>query len=168
MTAHGFVPPTTITQHSHRHQTRSVFNPNGGRISPFDAFDDITALSSSPIDDFFGGIFGNDGDKQENTRLDNVDKPKNTVDDDMTLSSFQQELAKRQMREGKSSHSSSLNQEGQDEEEFSGYDLRDIIYTKYGECFDVEFQRVDSYGFRSVYLVSEFHAPHHFCTLVFG
>ncbi|MEY5129934.1 MAG: hypothetical protein RL734_1, partial [Bacteroidota bacterium] len=31
---------------------------------------------------------------------------------------------------------------------------RDIIYSKYGECFDVMFQRVDSYGVRAVYLVS--------------
>ncbi|KAL7522053.1 hypothetical protein ACHAWX_006753 [Stephanocyclus meneghinianus] len=150
--AYGFVPPTTITQHSHRHQTRSVLNPNAGIISPFHAFHHITAVSSSPIDDFFGGIFGNDGNKQEKMRPDKLDEPQSDDEHDMTLSSFQRELAKRQASEEKYSHVLPLDQEGKDHEEFSGYDLRDIIYTKYGECFDVEFQRVDSYGFRSVYL----------------
>ncbi len=40
------------------------------------------------------------------------------------------------------------------ETSFDGYDLRDAIYGKWGECYDVEFQKVDAYGFRSVYLVS--------------
>jgi len=47
-----------------------------------------------------------------------------------------------------------LPKEIDEEEEFDGYALRDCIFAKYGVCFDVEFQRVDSYGFRTVYLVS--------------
>ena len=111
-------------------------------------------MSSSPIDDFFGGIFGNNGNKQEKMHPDKVDKPTSDEEQDMSLSTFQQELTKRQVSEEKSSHVWSLDQEEQDEEEFSGYDLRDIIHAKYGECFDVEFQRVDSYGFCSIYLAS--------------
>ena len=45
-------------------------------------------------------------------------------------------------------------EEAEWDNEFDGYDLRDVICEKWGECFDVEFQKVDSYGFRSVYLVS--------------
>ena len=76
---------------------------------------------------------------------------------ELSLSSFQQELAKREEsgdyvvdaladRDSKS--------EGDEGIEFDGYALRDCIYEKWGESFDVDFQRVDSYGFRSVYLVS--------------
>jgi Domain of unknown function (DUF3067) len=41
---------------------------------------------------------------------------------------------------------------------FDGYDLRDIIYAKWGQCYDVEFQKVDTMGFRKVYLnIMPFH-----------
>lgn len=36
--------------------------------------------------------------------------------------------------------------------EFDGYALRDIIYQKWGACFDVDFNRVDAMGFKNVYL----------------
>lgn len=68
----------------------------------------------------------------------------------MSLSSFQNELAKRSQEE-----EVPKNDDDEDEnEEFDGYALRDCIFAKYGVCFDLEFQRVDSYGFRTVYLVS--------------
>jgi Domain of unknown function (DUF3067) len=35
---------------------------------------------------------------------------------------------------------------------FDGYALRDVILAKWGECYDVEFNRVDYMGFRKVYL----------------
>lgn len=66
----------------------------------------------------------------------------------MSLSSFQQELDKR--KEDEDNDGDTKNKE--EEDEFSGYDLRDVIYYKWGECYDVEFQRVDSYGVQSVYL----------------
>jgi len=87
-----------------------------------------------------------------------------TIDDDeseeeMSLSSFQQELANRQQQQttnqlgGSEMMMESVEEEDDDDdEEFSGYDMRDIIFEKWGQCFDVEFQRVDSYGFRTVYL----------------
>lgn len=39
-----------------------------------------------------------------------------------------------------------------DDEEFDGYALRDVILEKWGECFDADFQRVDAFGMREVYL----------------
>ncbi len=42
--------------------------------------------------------------------------------------------------------------------EFDGYALRDVIYEKWGYCYDVDFNRVDSFGLRSLYLnVLPFH-----------
>lgn len=38
------------------------------------------------------------------------------------------------------------------ENEFDGYALRDVILQKWGACYDVDFNRVDSFGFRSLYL----------------
>ena len=44
------------------------------------------------------------------------------------------------------------------EEDFDGYALRDVIYEKWGLCYDMDFNRVDSFGFRSLYLnVLPFH-----------
>ena len=151
----------------------------------------LSTLYSSPLDDFFGNIFGKSDDDNNNLSDETKGGGVNTnfnestmnenskiISDDvvledttytMSLSSFQQELNKRQQKQqsqelgtdsivqNESNGDENVDGEGEeedDEEEFSGYDLRDIIYTKYGECFDVEFQRVDSYGFQSVYLVS--------------
>lgn len=37
-------------------------------------------------------------------------------------------------------------------EEFDGYAFRDLLLAKWGECYDVDFNRVDSFGFREIYL----------------
>ena len=105
-------------------------------------------LQSSPLDDFLGSIFGNDDDKSVNSKEENntPSKEDEEIINEMSLSSFQNELAKRKEEE--------VLNNNQEEEEFDGYALRDCIFAKYGVCFDVEFQRVDSYGFRTVYLVS--------------
>ena len=113
-------------------------------------------IFASPLDDFLGNIFGNE--KDDNNAKSGIEKISADDSDedmnDMSLSSFQQELAKRNEESDKASES--VNDDTSDEteeDEFDGYALRDIIYAKYGQCFDVEFQRVDSYGFRTVYLV---------------
>ena len=36
--------------------------------------------------------------------------------------------------------------------EFDGYAFRDVILEKWGSCWDVDFNRVDSFGFRKLYL----------------
>jgi hypothetical protein len=62
------------------------------------------------------------------------------LSDEFSLEAFQN--AKKKSSQSKS----------QVDEEFDGYAFRDVIYSKWGRCFDVEFQRVDSFGFRKVYL----------------
>lgn len=37
-------------------------------------------------------------------------------------------------------------------ETFDGYDFRDALVEKWGYCYDVEFNRVDTFGFRKLYL----------------
>jgi Domain of unknown function (DUF3067) len=37
-------------------------------------------------------------------------------------------------------------------QEFDGYALRDLILKKWGECYDLDFNRVDAFGFREIYL----------------
>jgi len=94
-------------------------------------------------------------------------------DNNLDLNFFQQELARRRRRDNdgggaddgdmndvdddtiENAQDNITNTESEENEvSFDGYDFRDIIYSKWGECFDVDFQRVDSYGFRNVYLVS--------------
>jgi hypothetical protein len=59
-------------------------------------------------------------------------------DQDLSVEAFQQ--AKRQ------------NEVAKLDEEFDGYALRDVILEKWGKCYDVDFNRVDSFGFRGLYL----------------
>jgi hypothetical protein len=37
-------------------------------------------------------------------------------------------------------------------QEFDGYALRDLILEKWGECYDLDFNRVDAFGFREIHL----------------
>lgn len=115
-------------------------NPEGNHFTP-------TSLQASPLDDFLGNIFGKEvsnDNKEEGVKSGNDIKPiidasdNDEKEETMSISSFQQELAKRDDED--------------EDDEFCGYDLRDFIYDKWGECFDVEFQRVESYGVKSVYL----------------
>ena len=139
----------------------------------------VASCNKSPppftLDDFLDNIFGNNNNNNnENQKDDNIKSNKanntNKNEETMTTSSFQQELAKRQKNEveldtadssgsstNRDSNSNTKGSEKEEEEnEFDGYALRDAIYIKYGECFDVDFQRVDVGGFRNVYLVSAF------------
>jgi len=58
--------------------------------------------------------------------------------DDLSLEAFQK--AKEQLPD----------YEEEEEDEFDGYAFRDIIYAKWGKCFDVDFNRVESFGFKKV------------------
>lgn len=40
----------------------------------------------------------------------------------------------------------------QEPTEFDGYAMRDVIYEKWGACFDIDFNRVESMGFKKLYL----------------
>jgi len=68
-------------------------------------------------------------------------------DDDVSLEAFQ---ARKRRNEEQNSKD--------DLEEFDGYAMRDVILEKWGKCFDVDFNRVDSFGFKNLYLnVVPFH-----------
>jgi hypothetical protein len=45
-----------------------------------------------------------------------------------------------------------LQQQPEDDVEFDGYALRDVILEKWGTCYDVDFNRVDAFGFKKIYL----------------
>ena len=107
-----------------------------------------TVLQSSLFDEFLGSIFGKDEDKDESSSR---NKGSDTNDEEIDVSSFQQELAKRQEQQIADDLDNTVASK-EEEEEFDGYMMRDAIYNKFGECFDVDFNKVDSYGFRSVYL----------------
>mmetsp|Transcript_17229 Transcript_17229/g.26666 ORF Transcript_17229/g.26666 Transcript_17229/m.26666 type:complete len:278 (+) Transcript_17229:313-1146(+) len=71
----------------------------------------------------------------------------NDEEEEISLEAFQAEMAKR--TKGESSSSSNTITELDD---FGGYDMRDAILEKWGFCFDLDFNRVDSFGFRNLYL----------------
>ncbi|KAK1742539.1 DUF3067 domain-containing protein [Skeletonema marinoi] len=113
-----------------------------------------TFLQSSPFDEFLGNIFGKDEDKDKSRNKDSDI----INDEEINISSFQQELTKRQQQQPQQELETDIDNaitdanKEEEEEEFDGYKMRDAIYNKFGECFDVDFNKVDAYGFRSVYL----------------
>lgn len=74
----------------------------------------------------------------------NSDEKSNPIDDnddeEVSLEGFQRAQRKQQEKTK------------EEEIEIDGYFLRDVILDKWGYCFDVDFNRVDSFGFRELYL----------------
>jgi hypothetical protein len=68
------------------------------------------------------------------------------ADDDLDLSleAFQQAKDKQKQQQQQ--------QESRATEDFDGYALRDVIFKKWGSCYDVNFNRVDSFRTRKLYL----------------
>lgn len=84
------------------------------------------------------------------TSDDEESSPKSDIndedDEDVTLEGFQKARKKQEEKREK------------EETEIDGYFLRDVILAKWGYCFDVDFNRVDTLGFRELYLnVLPFH-----------
>eukprot|EP00978_Attheya_sp_CCMP212_P012900 scaffold32185_cov45-Attheya_sp.AAC.3 len=74
-------------------------------------------------------------------------------EDEFRTGSLQGELDRRNNNNNLESPSTSVvRTEEEDEEEFDGYAMRDVIYEKWGECFDVDFQRVDAFGVSELYM----------------
>jgi hypothetical protein len=69
---------------------------------------------------------------------------------DVKETDFIQEVEKRKFATEKKI--ASVISEEEETREFDGYALRDAIYTKWGCCYDLEFQKVETFGFRNVYL----------------
>lgn len=66
---------------------------------------------------------------------------------------FIQELEKRKLaKEKKEKNMKTIIMDEEPQSEFDGYALRDAIFTKWGCCYDLEFQKVETFGFRNVYL----------------
>lgn len=63
---------------------------------------------------------------------------------------FMKEVEKR--KSAKEMKAKAIIIEEKDDKEFDGYALRDAIYAKWGCCYDLEFQKVETFGFRNVYL----------------
>jgi len=146
--ASGFVTVTSSRPMFTNVGRKAPCNYNGRRFFP------STTLSSSPLDGFLDNIFGKKNDNDDDKKEDDKNTSSESNDDgDISLSSFQQELVKRQEEADASAETIDNDTNEENEEgEFDGYDLRDAILVKWGECYDVEFQRVDSYGVQSVYL----------------
>lgn len=90
--------------------------------------------TKSFLDDFFGGS-SNSTASDEKTET-QQEEEQQQEEESMSVSAFQAERNKRTL----------------EEEEFDGYALRDVILEKWGHCFDMDFQRVDAYGMRKLYL----------------
>ena len=71
---------------------------------------------------------------------DPADEQSNDEDFDLSLEAFNKVKAERD------------NSDDDEEKTYDGYDLRDALVSKWGECYDVDFNRVDSFGFRKLYL----------------
>jgi hypothetical protein len=66
-------------------------------------------------------------------------------DGDISLEAFQARKHKQEEEAQEQAQQSDL-------DEFDGYAMRDAILEKWGQCFDVDFNRVESFGFKNVYL----------------
>ena len=90
-----------------------------------------------------------DSDNDEIIKEDKVDS--NNSDDetaDVSLDGFQK--ARKRLDE-------QLQKEQDKLQEYDGYFLRDVIYAKWGFCYDVDFNRVDSFGTKLYLNVLPFH-----------
>jgi hypothetical protein len=73
-------------------------------------------------------------------------------EDEFRMGSLQSELDRRNNNNNLESPSTSVVLTEEKEEEFDGYAMRDVIYEKWGACFDVDFQRVDAFGVSELYM----------------
>lgn len=63
-------------------------------------------------------------------------------DDDLSLDAFQQAKQQQQQQQDVDA----------EQDDFDGYAFRDVILEKWGACWDVDFNNVDSFGHRQLYL----------------
>lgn len=118
-----------------------------------------TCICGSFLDDLFGKSGDNKGKNNDDRPSDAGKGSEDGGNDDWDASGLRAEIERRETAASvdeagaKSSSVAVRTNEGDEEdEEFNGYSLRDAIYEKYGKCFDVDFNRVESFGFRELYL----------------
>jgi hypothetical protein len=78
-----------------------------------------------------------------------ADRKNDDIDDDdddldLSLGAFQQAKEKQKQQQKQKERKAS--------KDFDGYALRDVIFKKWGSCYDVNFNRVDSFRTRKLYL----------------
>jgi Domain of unknown function (DUF3067) len=93
-------------------------------------------MRASFLENAFGFI---NSTKPPNENFENPRKP--VSEDDISLDAFQAEINKREDIP-----------QPMTSDDFDGYALRDVIVEKWDGCYDLEFQPVDSFGFREIYL----------------
>jgi hypothetical protein len=154
----AFNPPS-LTKPSHRPDSLS----SSSSSSPSSSAKPSSSSSWRRPPNFllFAAIrFDDDPKSSSNAGESNNDAQRNDDDDgddddnfdDISLDAFR---ARKQQRQGEEAPAKSTTQK---EEAFDGYALRDVIYQKWGKCYDLDFNRVDSFGFRQLYLnVVPFH-----------
>jgi hypothetical protein len=156
-------PPSMDAAVAHRQHDHHRQHPGGRRwpssppphhlpsLSSSSSRKTTTALLSSSPPSEYGRSSSSE---EEDDVNDDDDDDGDDYDDEMGPMSFQKELDRRGGNDVAAMDDDKNGDDAEEEgDEFDGYDLRDVICEKWGECFDVEFQKVDSYGFRSVYLV---------------
>lgn len=130
-------------------------------------------LQAGFFDDIMSGkMFTGDGDEDRNeknsdTKKDSSGNNKNqSMEEDINWNEadFREELNKRDRDTSQSekivSTATATESSGkvEEEKEFDGYAMRDVIYSKWGKCYDIDFQPVTTFGFRELYLnVMPFH-----------
>mmetsp|Transcript_12586 Transcript_12586/g.35709 ORF Transcript_12586/g.35709 Transcript_12586/m.35709 type:complete len:213 (-) Transcript_12586:99-737(-) len=91
------------------------------------------------------------GEEESSKVSDRDDDGDGNDEDDVSLEGFQRAKQKLEEENERTEKATKV-------EEVDGYFLRDVIYEKWGYCYDVDFNRVDSFGFRELYLnVLPFH-----------
>ena len=108
----------------------------------------IITSSSSLKGSFFDDLFGVKKDeptekkvKDEGSHEESIPHQQQVQADNLSLAAFQ-----------KARDQIAPVQDERDDEEFDGYVMRDIIVEKWGQAYDLEFQRVEAMGFKEVYL----------------
>lgn len=88
--------------------------------------------------------------QDDSTSWSHQDQDSNTEEEDaldIQETDFQKEIRKRGNLSSSSQYMKNIHRK-----DFDGYALRDAIYTKWGCCYDLDFQKVETLGFRNVYL----------------
>lgn len=90
----------------------------------------LTDTTSRPPTTKATALFSSDNEAAENFNLDDID---------FDVFRSRQDAQQQQQQE-------------EETQKFDGYMMRDLIFTKWGECYDVDFNKVDTLGFKQVFL----------------
>jgi len=105
-----------------------------------------TSLRGSFFDDLFGNAGNNVNSPKAEEKSGGVNESAEADESMWDASGLAAEIDRRNKEEVEEP------EPDEEEVEFDGYGLRDAILNKFGVCWDIDFQRVESYGFRKVYL----------------